>query len=272
MTTFREKLRSAATNNHSLLCVGLDIDLSRIPCADPLKFCREIIDATSEFVCCYKPNLAFFESMGLEGWRLLEQVIKMIPSGIPVIGDGKRGDIGSTAAAYARALFETFNFDAVTINPYMGEDSIAPFLAFQEKGIFILCKTSNKGSGDFQDLVTSTGKPLYMVVAEKAQAWNKNNNIGLVVGATYPDQLMKIRQCCPDMPILIPGVGAQGGALTEAVQFGTDKAGREAIINSSRGILYASSGPDFAESAGQAARSLRNEINSVLRENNCDWS
>mgnify|MGYP003304211102 CR=1 FL=1 len=272
MITFQEKLIAAATTNRSLVCVGLDIDISRIPCSDPLEFCRQIIDATSEFVCSYKPNLAFFEMMGTEGWGLLEQVIKMIPPEIPVIGDGKRGDIGSTASAYANALFEKLNFDAVTINPYMGQDSVEQFIAYEEKGIFILCKTSNQGSEDFQDLIISTGKPLYMAVAEKAQSWNKNNNIGLVVGATYPEELMNIRQCCPDMPILIPGVGAQGGALAEAVQFGTDKAGRDAIINSSRGILYASSGPDFAESARQAARSLRNEINSVLHKNNCDWS
>ena len=272
MITFQEKLITAATTNRSLVCVGLDIDTSRIPCSDPLEFCRQIIGATSEFVCSYKPNLAFFEMMGTEGWALLDQVIKMVPPEIPVIGDGKIGDIGSTASAYAKALFEKLDFDAVTINPYMGQDSVEPFIAYPEKGIFILCKTSNQGSEDFQDLITSTGKPLYMVVAEKAQEWNRNNNIGLVVGATYPEELKRIRHSCPDMPILIPGIGAQGGTLNEAVQFGSDKSGRGAIINSSRAILYASAGPDFAESAREAARSLRDQINSVLHENNYDWS
>ena len=271
MITFQDKFEFTATRNQSLVCVGLDIDLSRIPCSDPLDFCRQIISATSDFVCCYKPNLAFFESIGIEGWKLLEQVVKLIPSDIPVIGDAKRGDIGSTASAYAKALFKEFNFDAITINPYMGQDSVEPFVEYQDKGVFILCKTSNKGSGDFQDLITETGKPLYMVVAEKAQSWNRNNNIGLVVGATYPEELKNVRQCCPDMPILIPGVGAQGGTLTEAVQFGTDAAGRGAIINSSRSILYASAGIDFAEAARIATCTMRDEINTVLTENKWGW-
>ena len=271
MITFQDKFEFTATRNQSLVCVGLDIDLSRIPSSDPLDFCRQIISATSDFVCCYKPNLAFFESIGIEGWKLLEQVVKLIPSDIPVIGDAKRGDIGSTASAYAKALFKEFNFDAITINPYMGQDSVEPFVEYQDKGVFILCKTSNKGSGDFQDLITETGKPLYMVVAEKAQSWNRNNNIGLVVGATYPEELKNVRQCCPDMPILIPGVGAQGGTLTEAVQFGTDAAGRGAIINSSRSILYASAGIDFAEAARIATCTMRDEINTVLTENKWGW-
>ena len=271
LNTFQEKLKLVSNRNQSLLCVGLDIDLSLLPPVDPLEFCKEIIDATNEFVCCYKPNLAFFESMGLAGWRLLENIVKIIPSGIPIIGDAKRGDIGSTAEAYAKALFEVFGFDAVTVNPYMGGDSLEPFLSYKNKGIFILCKTSNKGSKDLQDLVTETGKPVYVVVAEHSKRWNSNGNVGLVVGATYSEELKIVRDCCPYMPILIPGVGAQGGSLSAAVEFGTDGLGRNAIINSSRRILYGSSGDDFGNQAKIAAQSVRDEINSILTMHGWHW-
>jgi orotidine-5'-phosphate decarboxylase len=268
--TFVEKLLTASRGNRSLLCIGLDPDPKLMPKMDVFRFNREIIDATSDLVCAYKPNLAFYEALGIKGLRALEKTLAHIPRNIPIIGDAKRGDIASSSEAYARALFDNFGFDAVTVNPYLGYDSIAPFMAYSDKGVFILCKTSNSGAADFQDLklaeegAQGSGRPLYEIVAEKANVWNMQGNIGLVVGATYPEQLKRIRELCPELPLLIPGIGAQGGDIELVVRYGVDARGEKAIINSSRQIIYASKGKDFAEAARSEAAKLRDQINQIL--------
>jgi orotidine-5'-phosphate decarboxylase len=191
-----------------------------MPRHDILEFNRGIIDATADLVCAYKPNLAFYEAFGLEGLVALEKTVKYIPEGIPVIGDAKRGDIGNTARRYAEALFSAFGFDAATLNPYLGYDSVEPFLEYPDKGVFILCRTSNPGALDFQALRCGD-VPLYEVVAQKAKEWDRYGNIGLVVGATYPEELRRIRQLCPQMPLLIPGLGAQGGTWLQRFAMGS---------------------------------------------------
>jgi len=241
--------------------VGLDPDPSKLPVKDVFEFNRAIIDATSDLVCCYKPNLAFYEALGIRGLQALKKTVAYIPGDIPVIGDGKRGDIGNTAAAYAKALFSYYKFDAVTVNPYMGYDSVKPFLEYQDKGIFILCRTSNSSASDFQDLVDNFGMKFYQSVALRAGDWNKDGNIGLVVGATYPDELKEIRKMCPDIPLLIPGIGAQGGDLEPSVRYGVDGAKEMAIIVAARQVIYASKGPDYAQAARKAALELRGSIN-----------
>ncbi len=262
---FFSEINEAAHKNHSLLCVGLDPDSTLMPSGmSILDFNKAIIDATADLVCAYKPNLAFYEAEGATGWDILKHTVNCIPKGIPIIADAKRGDIGNTARAYAKAIFDQLGFDAVTINPYLGFDAVEPFLNYKDKGIFMLCRTSNKGAADFQSLNvnSSEGKhPLYQAVANKAAEWNKNKNIGLVVGATYPDELKTLRLAHPKMPFLIPGIGAQGGDLKMAVSYGMDKCGGGIIINSSRQIIYASRGKDFAEAARTAALKLRDEIN-----------
>lgn len=263
---FVEKLLAASRTNKSLLCIGLDPDPALMPKISISEFNKAIVTATSELVCAYKPNLAFYEALGMEGLQALRETIECIPDHIPIIGDAKRGDIGNTAKAYARSLFESFGFDAATVNPYLGFDSIEPFLKYEDKGVFILCRTSNPGAMDFQNIVDASGKPLYEIVAGKAREWNAKGNIGLVVGATYPQELQKIRRLCPDMPLLIPGVGSQGGDLALAVKDGVDAHGEKAVINVSRQVLYASSGKDFAEAAWRVARELRDRINYVVEQ------
>ena len=268
--TFIEKLFEASRKNQSLLCIGLDPDPKLMPRMDVFHFNREIIDATSDLVCAYKPNLAFYEALGLKGLRALEKTLSHIPRNIPVIGDAKRGDIASSSEAYARALFDNFGFDAVTVNPYLGYDSIAPFIAYPDKGVFILCKTSNTGAADFQESMcvekgkNGSGRPLYEIVAEKANAWNTRGNIGLVVGATYPEQLKRIRELCTELPLLIPGIGAQGGDIELVVRYGVDARGDKAIISSSRQVIYASKSKAFAEAARKEALRLRDRINQIL--------
>jgi len=263
---FIEKLTNAAQKNRSLLCVGLDPNPERMPeNMGIFEFNKAIIDATSDLVCAYKPNLAFYEALGNEGLDALKQTVKYIPDHIPVIGDAKRGDIGNTAKAYAKAIFSHFGFDATTVNPYLGFDSIEPFIQYRDKGVFILCRTSNAGALDFQTLhLEEQGKPLFEIVALKASEWNTYGNIGLVVGATYPEELRLIRQSHPNMPLLIPGIGAQGGDLATVVRYGVDAQGQKAIINSSRQIIYASQGKDFAQAARRVASELRDQINSYL--------
>jgi orotidine-5'-phosphate decarboxylase len=264
---FLEKLTSASRHNRSLLCIGLDPDPDLMPPVDIVRFNREIIDATSDLVCAYKPNLAFYEAQGITGLQALEKTIAHIPDSIPVIGDAKRGDISSSSRAYARALFDALGFDAITVNPYLGHDSISPFIDYADKGIFILCKTSNPGAGDFQEslyLQREVSIPLFEMVALKALEWNVNGNIGLVVGATHPQQLQRIRELCPELPLLIPGIGAQGGDLETTVRDGTDVRGERAIINCSRQVLYASKEKDFAAAARREALSLRERINEYL--------
>ncbi len=262
--SFVDKLLNAARKNKSLLCVGLDPNLDMMPKMGVLEFNRAIIDATSDLVCAYKPNLAFYEALGSEGLAALEKTVEHIPDGIPVIGDAKRGDIGNTAKAYAKALFSNFGFDAATVSPYLGFDSLEPFISYQDKGVFILCRTSNPGARDFQDLHCKAGPPLYETVARKASEWNVYGNIGLVVGATYPEELKVIRSLCPEMCLLIPGIGTQGGDLASAVNYGVDAHGQKAIINVSRKILYASREGDFARAARDMADKIRSQINSCL--------
>jgi orotidine-5'-phosphate decarboxylase len=262
---FIDKLTTAAKRNNSLLCVGLDPDPERMP--DKLgvfEFNKAIIDATSDLVCAYKLNLAFYEALGDEGWDALKRTLKYIPGDMPVIGDAKRGDIGNTARAYAKAIFSNLNVDATTVNPYLGFDSVEPFLEYTDKGVLILCRTSNPGALDFQSLQCkddSGHRPLFEIVAYKASQWNIHGNIGLVVGATYPEELKLIRQSHPDMPLLIPGIGAQGGELELVVRYGVNSKGEKAIINSSRQIIYASRKKDFARAARGAAAELREQIN-----------
>ena len=263
---FLEKLITVGRKNNSLLCVGLDLDPRLMPDKVGIfEFNKAIIDATADLVCAYKPNFAFYEALGNEGLDALKQTVKHIPDDIPVIGDAKRGDIGNTAKAYARAIFSDFGFDATTVNPYLGFDSLEPFIQYQDKGVFILCRTSNTGAVDFQSLrCVEHNRPLFEVVAFKASEWNVHGNIGLVVGATYPEELKLVRQNHPDMPLLIPGIGAQGGDLELTIRYGVDAKGERAIINSSRQIIYASREKDFAEAARKAASELREQINTCL--------
>jgi len=263
--TFTQRLREIQTKQNSLLCVGLDVDLEGIPeylksSANPvLEFNRQIIQATSDLVCAYKPNLAFYEAMGDNGLTVLRETLKLIPKSVLTIGDGKRGDIGNTAERYAKSLFDDFGFDSITVSPYMGFDSVQPFLKNPEKGVFLLTLTSNPGSKDFQRLKVN-GKPLYEKVVRAAKKWNINRNLGLVVGATHPHELKTIRKIVPEMPLLIPGIGKQGGDLKSAVRGGCDKNGQLAIINASRSIIYASSGKDFAEAARTEAKKMVKEM------------
>jgi len=267
---FFEKLASISRKNQSLLCVGLDPDPDLMPQGlSVVEFNRAIIEATVDLVCAYKPNIAFYEALGEKGLETLLRTRNFIPTDIPVIIDAKRGDIGNTARAYAKTLFDIYGFDAATVNPYLGFDSIEPFLKYANKGIFILCRTSNKGAGDFQSLRCETPRGfrfLYEIVADKAQEWNVLRNIGLVVGATYPEELKNIREQHPQIPLLIPGIGAQGGDLYLTVKHALDPDGDSFIINSSRQILYASRDRDFSEAARKAALRLRDEINQYRTE------
>lgn len=245
-----------------------------VPPAEVAGFNREIVEATSDLVCAFKPNLAFYEALGREGLMALERTLGAIPGHLPVIGDAKRSDIGSTAEAYARALFGVWGFDAVTVNPYLGGDSLEPFLRCKEKGVFILCRTSNPGAADFQGLsMKESGLPLYLEVARQAQGWNVWGNVGLVVGATAPEELRRVRGICPEMPILVPGVGAQGGDLEAAVVHGVDSRGRRAIISASRQVLYAyrNEGGGVGVAARRAALGLRDAINQVLDQRGWPW-
>ncbi|MER3419586.1 MAG: orotidine-5'-phosphate decarboxylase [Chloroflexota bacterium] len=261
--SFQAKWRQAAARNTSLLCVGLDPDPAQMPAVEPDAFLRAVIEATADLVCCYKPNLAFFEALGRDGYRVLAETLAAVPPGIPVLGDAKRGDIGHTAAAYARALFDVWGFDAVTVNPWGGADALAPFLDRADRGVFIWCRGSNPGARDFQDLPVFTAegaRPLYEVVALRAQEWNRHGNVGLVVGVTYPEEAARLRRLCPELPFLMPGLGAQGGDAAAAVRAVDGTAGGF-LINVSRQVLYASSGPDFAQAARTAAQRYRDEIN-----------
>ena len=265
---FVEKLAQASRKNKSMLCVGLDADPLMLPeKVSVFEFNKAIIDATADLVCCYKPNIAFYEAMGNPGMDALKKTREYIPGEIPVIIDAKRGDIGNTAKAYASSLFEYYNFDAMTASPYLGFDSLEPFIQYHDRGVFILCRTSNPGAADFQSLQFETkGKPkmLFEIVAEKVAGWNTHGNLGLVVGATYPQELKTIRERYPDTMLLIPGVGTQGGELSETVKSGADASRTKTIINSSRQILYASKGKDFAAAARKAAMDIRDKINVIL--------
>lgn len=270
---FIPRLYEAARRRQSLVCVGLDPEPERFPAsirALPqaiFEFNRRIIDATAEYACCFKPQFAHYAALGAED-QLLETIsyIHQRHPGLPVILDSKRGDIGSTAAKYARESFVRYGADAVTVNPYLGGDAVQPFLDWRHKGVVILCRTSNPGARDFQDLDVGGGRKLYHAVAERvAHEWNRHGNCLLVVGATYPAELAEIRARVGDLPFLVPGVGAQGGDVAQAVHNGRTREGGGLIISSSRGILYAGKDEGFAEAARRAARQLRDEINLARR-------
>ncbi|HEV8538415.1 MAG TPA: orotidine-5'-phosphate decarboxylase [Bacteroidota bacterium] len=264
--TFLQKLNHIQRKNDSLLCIGLDTDVSRIPESlfkweDPqYEFNRRIIDATKDIVCAYKMNIAFYESVGEHGWYTVHHTLARIPEEIVTIGDGKRGDIANSAEHQAHLLCADWEFAATTVSPYMGKDSVEPFMKRKDQCAFVLAVTSNKGSKDFQQL-RANGKPMYEHVVNAAKRWNTKKNVGLVVGATKPAQLKRIRSLAPAMPILIPGAGAQRGDLEASVRYGCDKHGGLAIINVGRSIIYASEGDDFAEQARAAAIRYREQIN-----------
>jgi orotidine-5'-phosphate decarboxylase len=256
------------------VCIGLDSDLSRIPesvrvlragaidvAATLLSFNRAIVEATADIVCAYKPNSAFYEMHGSVGMLALEQTVAMInriAPDVPVILDAKRGDIGSTSSAYAAAAFDALKADALTVSPYLGSEASAPFLDRFDKGIFVLCRTSNRGSGEFQELAIGLGgHKFFLETAYRvAGSWNRNRNCGLVVGATYPNELAEVRRAAPGLPILIPGIGVQGGDLRKAIADGRDTNGRGIIVNSSRGVIFASRGTDFTDAARRETESL----------------
>ena len=269
--TFNQQLQSAWASQGSMLCVGFDPDPKRLPLSLQGKpegiyeFCREIADATADLVCAFKPQFAYFASQRAEAQ--LEKLIKHLKDKhphIPVILDSKRGDIGSTADHYALEAFDRYGADAVTVNPYMGFDTIEPYLQHAGKGVIVLCRTSNPGGSDLQFLnVAPNGEPLYLHVAKlAAQQWNSSGQISLVVGATFPEEIAKVRAIVGDMPLLIPGIGAQGGDIDATVSAGkiAGKPGAGMIINSSRAILYASSGSDFAQAAREVATSTRDAL------------
>jgi orotidine-5'-phosphate decarboxylase len=262
---FRDKLEAAWERSGSLLCIGLDPDPSLMAIDDVAAFNVAIIEATSDLVCAYKPNVAFYEALGPErGYAALRTTLAAIPSHIVTLADAKRGDVTNTARAYATAIFDELGFDACTVNPYVGQDSTEPWIERPDKAAFVLCRTSNPGAADLQDLRVETdagGRPLYEIVAEKAQSWDVHGNVGLVVGATYPDEMRRIRELCPDMPFLVPGIGAQEGELGASVRAGIDGRGRGLLVSASRGVTYASRGADFAQAARREAIRLRDAIN-----------
>jgi orotidine-5'-phosphate decarboxylase len=273
MSGFMQQLAAAWDRNNSLVCVGLDPEIERLPAsiaaeASPIfHFNRAIIDATADLVCAYKPQFAHYAAYEAEDQ--LERTIDYIHQNhphVPVILDSKRGDVGNTAERYALEAFERYKADAVTVNPYLGGDSLEPFLKHADKGVVILCRTSNPGARDIQDLQVSGSRRLYHVIAElAARQWNSRGNCLLVVGATYPRELAEIREIVGEMPFLVPGVGAQGGDVAQAVQNGKTRSGNGLIISSSRAILYASSGSDFAAAARNATLTLRDQINAARR-------
>jgi orotidine-5'-phosphate decarboxylase len=260
-----------ARANASWLCVGLDPDSALVPPSLKTddasewvpRFLGGIVDATRDLVCCYKPNIAFFEALGMPGQRALRALLKAIPPEVPVIVDAKRGDTPQTMRAYARAIFEDLDVDAVTVNPYLGGDSLAPFFDYPGRGVFVLCKTSNPGAVEIQDLVVEGAEPLFVHVARRAVSWDRHGTLGLVVGATYPADVAAVRQVAPRAPILLPGVGAQAGDLERSVQAGMDADGGGAIVNASRTILYASNGSDWQSAARAEASRLRSAINAA---------
>ena len=296
MSEFINRLHNVARANRSLVCVGLDVDPALMPVSDVRNFNRAIVDATKDMVCAYKPNIAFYEALGLEGLETLRDTaayIRKVAPGVVLLCDAKRGDIDSTSAKYAAAIFDYWGFDAVTVNGYMGEDSLLPFFDYADKGVFVLCRTSNPGAYEFQDIAVSPyasevaadvvgdkgqEMPLYEWMAIRASEWNANGNLGLVVGATSPDQLRAVRRRCPGMPILIPGIGAQGGELEASVKNGIERgadghaASPGILINSARGIIYADrTANGFADGARAATARLRDDINRVLSREGMPW-
>ncbi len=267
----RQELVAQIRLKKSFLCVGLDTDLSKIPAhlldtEDPIfEFNKAIIDATKDFAVAYKPNIAFYECYGPKGWESLKKTIDYIPKNIFTIADAKRGDIGNTSTYYAKTFFEYLNCDSVTVAPYMGEDSVTPFLEFENKWVILLALTSNKGALDFQFMTDLKGEKLYQKVLRKSSAWGTDENLMYVVGATRAEGIGEVRKLVPNHFFLVPGVGAQGGSLADVANFGwNDDCGL--LVNSSRGIIYASNGLDFAEKAGVEAQKLQLEMADILRQ------
>lgn len=265
----RERLHDSIMAKQSFLCVGLDTDLDRIPkhlldSEDPVfEFNKAIIDATHDLVIAYKPNTAFYEALGPSGMESLKKTIDYIPEDIMVIADAKRGDIGNTSRLYAKSFFEYYNADALTVAPYMGEDSVGPFLEYDDRWVIILGLTSNKGSIDFQHFTSADGVKLYQQVLETCADYGNTDQIMFVIGATQAEHIAEVRKVVPDHFFLVPGVGAQGGSVTEVCKYGlNDKVGL--IINSSRGIIYASEGEDFAQAARAKAADLQAEMAGIL--------
>ncbi len=278
MSEFVRRLYSASRGSKSLVCVGLDPDPELMPVSDVYEFNRAIVDATRDVVCAYKPNFPFYEAMGLPGLRALERTVEHIRKVAPdalLIADCKRGDIGSTNMMYARALFDTWGFDAATVNAWGGSDSMEPYLEYKDRGVIVWCRSSNPGAAEFQDIpVEYEGErvPLYEWMAVKLSEWNEAGNVGVVAGATHPDELGKVRGRCPGMPMLVPGIGAQGGDLESSLVHGLDSDVPNLVISSSRGIIYASRDPEtFAQAARRAALELRDSINEVLTGQGRSW-
>ncbi len=273
----KQQLFEQIQKKRSFLCVGLDTDSKKIPehlleTHDPIfSFNKEIIDATAEFTVAYKPNLAFYESLGSQGWESLEKTVMYIRSRHPevfIIADAKRGDIGNTSNLYARAFFERLDFDAVTVAPYMGEDSVKPFMTYNEKWVILLALTSNKGASDFQFMEEkNSGDKLFESVLRTSQKWGSTENMMYVVGATKAEKLKEIREIIPEHFLLVPGVGAQGGSLQEVAKNGMNSQ-CGLLVNSSRGIIYASNDVDFAEKAQEAAKTIQLEMEELLKEAN----
>ncbi len=269
----RNQLFKLIQKKKSFLCVGLDTDIKKLPphlleLDDPIfEFNKQIIDSTHEYTIAYKPNLAFYESLGSKGWQSLEKTIKYLKKfDVFTIADAKRGDIGNTSSLYARTFFEQLDFDSVTVAPYMGTDSVSPFLEYKNKWVILLALTSNKGAFDFQFIKNEeSGKRLFEEVLSKSKEWGSEENMMYVVGATQAEMLADIRKIIPEHFLLVPGVGAQGGSLEEVARYGlNDKCGL--IVNSSRGIIYASQGKDFAEVAGIKAKDLQEEMKQILHK------
>lgn len=267
----RQQLFEQILAKRSFLCIGLDSELSKLPphlleLEDPVfEFNRQIIEATQDLCVAYKPNLAFYESQGWQGWRTLEKTMSLIPSNIFTIADAKRGDIGNTSTQYAKAFFKGMNFDSVTVAPYMGEDSVKPFLDFDGKWVILLALTSNKGSFDFQFAEQENGEPLFEKVMKKAQTWGSPDNLMFVTGATHPEKFRDIRRVAPHNFLLVPGIGAQGGELEKVCEYGlNDQVGL--LVNSSRGIIFAGNGKDFAEKARAAALEIQGQMAQVLEK------
>lgn len=267
----RQELFQQIQKKRSFLCVGLDVDIKRIPeflleAEDPIfEFNKAIIDATQDLCVSYKPNIAFYECHGPVGWMSLKRTVDYIPKNCFSIADAKRGDIGNTSRYYAQTFFETYNFDSVTVAPYMGSDSVLPFMEWRDKWVILLALTSNKGANDFQVLATGSGEEVYKEVLKKSKEWGSQDNLMYVVGATQAEQLGEIRKIVPDNFLLVPGVGAQGGSLADVAKYGmNDQCGL--LVNSSRGIIYASGGKDFAEKAREEALKIQQEMEVLLSE------
>lgn len=267
----RDELIEQIRKKSSFLCVGLDTDPQKIPThllkdEDPVfSFNKQIIDATLDYTVAYKPNIAFYEAQGVKGWESLMKTIAYLPPDVFVIADAKRGDIGNTSKMYAQAFFEQMNCDAITVAPYMGSDSINPFLAFENKWVILLGLTSNPGADDFQRMTLANGKQLYQNVLETSQEWGTVSNLMYVVGATQADSLKKIRKIIPKHFLLVPGVGAQGGSLHEVAKYGMNK-DCGLLVNSSRGIIYADGGSSFSQTAGSNAQQIQEEMSDYLNK------